>query len=151
MQLGIAEILKKVESEKDKKTKIEILRKNDSKVLQDIIRLAFDKVIKWALPEGAPPYKENEFPGNQPNLYSSWKRMYLFFPTPETADMKQVKREILFIQFLEQLDPEDAKLICAIKDKKMPYKIPKALFEEAFPGIFDTFKKREAAEVSSNG
>lgn len=142
MKLGIAEILSKAESEKDTKARIKILQDNYSTVLRDVIRLAYDKVTKWALPEGVPPYKPSIYPDSQPNLYSSWRRMYLFFPNGG-GNLSSLKRENLFIQFLEQLDPEDAKLICAIKDKKMPYSIPKSHFEKAFPGIFGETKENK--------
>jgi hypothetical protein len=136
MKYGVAEILSMAENESDIKKRVAILQANDSTVLRDVVKLAFDKVIKWAIPEGTPPYKENAVPGCQPNLYSGWRRMYLFFPGGG-GEMPQLKREAFFIQFLESLDPADAKLICAVKDKSMPYKIPKAQFEKAFPGIFD--------------
>lgn len=138
MKYGIAETLQKAEAlTGDERTAF--LRSNDSPVLRGVITMAYHKALKWAVPEGAPPFKENQFPGNQPNLYASWRRMYLFFPGGG-GEMPALKRESLFIQFLEGLDPDDAKLICAVKDKTMPYKITKAQFEKAFPGIFDSIK-----------
>lgn len=136
MKNGISEILANAQAESDIKKRIAYLQANDSTVLRDIIKLAYDKVIKWALPEGTPPYKPNQMPDQQSNLYSSWRRLYLFFPGGG-GEMPTLKREAFFIQFLEGLDPKDAELICAIKDKKMPYKIPKAQFDQAFPGVLD--------------
>ena len=49
---------------------------------------------------------------------------------------KQVKREQLFIELLENVTPADAKLLCAIKDKKLPWKgIDESMVREAFPGL----------------
>jgi hypothetical protein len=139
MKLGIAETLQKA-SDASPKDRAKVLRDNDSPVLRDVVRLAYDQLIKWALPEGTPPYKKNDLPDQQPNLYAQWRKMYLFFPG---QDINQVRREALFIQLLESLDPADAELLCAIKDKKMPYKkLRKGDFEDAFPGIFDVFKER---------
>ena len=43
----------------------------------------------------------------------------------------------MFIQTLESIDPEDAELLCSIKDKKIPYKgITSKLVTEAYPGLF---------------
>lgn len=140
MKYGIAETLKKAEAEKNTKKRIEFLQSNDSAVLRQVIMMAYDKNLTWALPEGAPPFKRSEFTDCQPNLFAQWRRMYLFFPGGG-GDIAPMKRETLFIQFLESLDPEDADLMCAVKDKKMPYKITKPQFEKAFPGIFDKINK----------
>jgi hypothetical protein len=48
----------------------------------------------------------------------------------------KMKRETLFIQFIEGLDPADAVLMCHVKDKKLPYKsINAKLVNSAFPGL----------------
>ena len=43
----------------------------------------------------------------------------------------------MFIQLLEGLHPEEAKIICLVKDKNLTdkYKLTKALVEEAYPDI----------------
>ncbi|NDB83826.1 MAG: hypothetical protein EB127_14045, partial [Alphaproteobacteria bacterium] len=51
-------------------------------------------------------------------------------------DLTKLKREQLFIGLLESLDKEDAKLLCAVKDKKLPYKgITQQVVKDAFPGL----------------
>jgi len=144
MHFGVSEIFQKVEEAKTKNEKVNILQKYDSPVIRDILRLYKDKNMKWLLPDGVPPYNKNEQLDNQGNLYSSWRRMYLFVPNPNAGEMPSLKRESLFIQFLEQLDPLDAALLCSVKDKKFPYKITDAVFEAAYPGIFDPFKTKKA-------
>lgn len=53
-------------------------------------------------------------------------------------NLKQVRREYLFVQFLENLDKDDAELILAVKDKKIPYKgITKKFIEEVYPGLLE--------------
>jgi hypothetical protein len=48
--------------------------------------------------------------------------------------MTSMRREQLFIQLLEALDPDDAELIIAMKDKSSPYKnLTKKLVMETFP------------------
>ena len=56
------EILVKVNNAKDKSKKIEVLREHDSVPLRQVLKGAFDPKIKWDLPEGTPPYKENDAP-----------------------------------------------------------------------------------------
>lgn len=130
---SISEILKEVsEAKKDKK--VEILRKNDSQPLRAVLAHALDPYIKWMLPEGAPPYKPNEALDQHNRLYQEARKFYIF--CDPNLNLPRVKREALFIEFLESIDPEDAKLIIAAKDKKIPYKgITAKLVNEAFPGL----------------
>ena len=52
----------------------------------------------------------------------------------ELPNMTSMRREQLFIQLLEALDPDDAELIIAMKDKSSPYKnLTKKLVMETFP------------------
>lgn len=139
MKLGIAETLAKVEKAKAKADRVRILQENDTTVLRDIIRMAYDRKLTWMLPQGDPPYKPSDIPGMQPNLYQQWRRIYLFIEGPRQVEMKNAQRESLFIQLLEGIDPADAKLLCAVKDGKMPYAIERDTFKEAFPGLL-TFK-----------
>ena len=48
--------------------------------------------------------------------------------------MKSLRRETMFIEMLESVDFNDAKLLLSLKEKKMPFKsITKKLVMEAFP------------------
>jgi hypothetical protein len=50
--------------------------------------------------------------------------------------MKPLRREGLFLNLLESLNPEEAELLIAAKDKKMKYKgITKKLVNDAFPNL----------------
>jgi hypothetical protein len=43
----------------------------------------------------------------------------------------------MFIEVLQSVDPEDAKLLLAIKEKKLPYKgLNSKLVQKAYPGIY---------------
>ena len=51
-------------------------------------------------------------------------------------NLKQAKREQIFIQMLETVSADDASLLLAMKNKKSPYKnITKSIINEAFPGL----------------
>lgn len=135
MRLGIAEILKKVSESKTKEEKLEIFRKNDSSAIRTILKFALDPNIKWALPEGNPPYKPCQFLDQHSMLYQEARRLYLFVEGGND-NLKPIKRESLFIALLESVDPEDAKVLLAAKDKKLPYKgITVNLINEAYPGL----------------
>lgn len=135
MKLGVAEILKRASEMKDEASRIQWLRQNNNVALETIIRGAFDPSIKWQLPEGEPPYKPNDLVDQQHRLYTEIRKMYLFIEGGN-PNLKQLRRESLYIELLETVDPEDAKLLLAIKDKKLPYpNITPDLIRKAFPGI----------------
>jgi hypothetical protein len=99
-----------------------------------MLKYIFKENIAWDLPEGAPPYKAQAKETDlQHVLFSEFRRIKIFM-MGEYPQMKPIKRETLFIEFLESLDPDDAKLIIAMKDKKSPYKgLTKKTVLEAFP------------------
>jgi hypothetical protein len=52
-------------------------------------------------------------------------------------NVNAIKREKIFIEILESVSPEEAKLILQIKDKKLSYKgFSRKLVEEALPEVF---------------
>lgn len=139
-KLGISEILKLASEQKTNQEKIQVLHQHNSQVLQTILKYAYCPTIKFKLPSGIPPFKENVFDDCQPMLYQETRRLYLFLEGGNN-DLTTLKRENLFIGLLESLDKEDAKLICAVKDKKIPYKgINVKLVKEAFPGLIQENK-----------
>ena len=49
------------------------------------------------------------------NLRMEMKKLYVF----KRQDLKPIKREQLFIDLLENVHPEEAKLLLAVKDQKL--------------------------------
>ncbi len=141
---GIAELLKRVSEEKSRKEQVAILRRDHNLVLENIIDICFNPNLKWLLPPGKPPYtpqpKEQDLQGN---LYNQTRKFGVFLASGPYPQMKPMQRETQFIQFLESLDPDDAELICSIKDKKMPFKgVTRKLFEEAWPALASSWVER---------
>jgi hypothetical protein len=135
MKLAVFEILDKVSKLKTDQEKIFTLQNNTCPALLTVLQGAFDDRIKWALPEGAPPYKPNEAPDTHNVLHAETRKMYLFIEGGNPG-LKQLRREALFIELLESVHPGDAKIILAIKDKKSPVKgITKNIVQQAFPGL----------------
>lgn len=135
MILGISEILEKASQITDRMERISFLQKNSSVSLHTVLQGAFDPRIKWLLPEGEPPYKPNDLVDQQHIFFSEYRKMYLFVEGGNN-DLKQLRRETLFVELLERVDPKDAKLLLAIKDKHMPYPgITEDVVKEAFPGL----------------
>jgi len=135
MKLGVAEILKKASEITDENQRIDWLRQNNSVALESMLRGAYDPKIVWLLPEGAPAYKVNDLVDQQNRLYTEARKLYLFIEGGN-PNLKQLRREALFIELLETLDPEDAKLLLAVKEKHIPYPgVTKEVVTKAFPNI----------------
>jgi len=116
--------------------KVKCLQANDNTAIRTVLKYAYDPNIKWALPEGDPPYKPCEYPHQENMLYQEIRRLYLFLEGGN-PNLKQVKRESMFIEVLQSVDPEDAKLLLSIKDKKLPYKgLNSKIVLKAFPGLY---------------
>lgn len=137
MKLGIAEILKKAAAQPSRAEKIEFLQKHDVPAIRTLVKYALDPSIKWDLPEGKPPYKPTPYLDQENMLYSEMRRLYLFIEGGN-PNLSKFKKETLFIQLLESITPDDAELLCAVKDKKIPYKgLTTKIFQEAYPGLID--------------
>ena len=135
MKLGVAEILEKTSGMTSRSDRIRMLQENNSVALQTVLRGAFDPSIKWLLPEGEPPYKPNDLVDQEHIFYHECRKMYLFVEGGN-PDLKQLRREALFVQLLETVSANDAKLLLAIKDKHLPYPgVTPDIIKEAFPGL----------------
>jgi hypothetical protein len=134
MVIGMAEFLEKVGKLKRTQEKIDELRVNDTFALRVILQAAYDSNVKFALPEGEPPYKPNELVDQQHILHKD-ARLIQYFVQGFYPDLNQTKRESMFIEFLERLDPKDAKLLCQVKDKKPIKGITLQHVTEALPGL----------------
>ena len=135
MQIGIAEFLENVSKLKKKDEKINALRYNDSFVLRTILQGAYHPNVVWSLPEGIPPYTPNVLVDQENVLIRECRKLEYFIEGPFPG-LNQIKRETMFVQMLENVAPKDALLLCALKEKKLPWKgIDKELVKEAFPEL----------------
>jgi hypothetical protein len=139
MQKTFHSIFEEVGKATKKADKIAVLHKYSSPQLKQVLGLTFDPTVKWLLPEGTPPYKPLPKSADQESsLYTELRRSYLFYNSGnETSqNLKNVRREQLFIEMLESIDPDDAKVLIAMKDRKLPYKgLTRKLVAEAFPNL----------------
>lgn len=129
---AILEDISKTKSRTDKVMKLR--QQGNNNALKAVLQAAFDERIVFELPEGEPPYKKSEdMIDNTGGLYQEFRKFYIFTKNKRSANIKQMKREMVFIQVLESVHPKDAELVIAMKDKKIPYKgITKKLVQEAY-------------------
>ena len=132
------EILDYVETQKTKAKKVQALQEYRDDSLTAILIWNFDDRVQSAIPEGVVPYKENEVPvgTDHTSLRREWKNLFHFIKGGND-ELSSLRRETMFIQMLEGLHPEEAKIICLVKDKNLAekYKITRELVAEAFPDI----------------
>ena len=115
-----SETLEKVGKLKTKKEKIEHLQKYNTEALRMVIKSSFDPKMEWLLPEGEVPYTPAEVPeGTEHNVLASEARKLYHFIKGGNPQITQNKREAMFVQMLEGLHEDEAKLLVAAKDKKL--------------------------------
>lgn len=141
-QLLLHKVLEEAAEAATRVEKIEVLQKYNSLALRDFLRGSFDESIQWNLPKGEPPFEPFDLDNKQRQrpmyMHKQTQKLKYFVVGGPGDNMMQPKRERLFIELLETIHPEDAKLLCYMKDKEMDGKykgITKALVEKAFPGL----------------
>lgn len=138
-KLSVPQVLELVAKTDSKKEKIEILRKNNSLELRDILKGAFDASVEFILPKGQPPVDEDEKKKYDKSALSRETKKFRYFVKGGPGEqVNALRREKMFIDILYRIDSKDAELICKMKDKELEgvYKgLTKKLVQEAFPGL----------------
>ena len=134
----LSEVLALVSKQKTKAKKIQTLKQYESLHLKSILIWNFDESVKSMLPDGEVPFSKNEAPAGTEHLHLAYEYIKLYYFVKGGNDiLRPIKREQLFMQLLEGLHPDEAEIICLVKDKnlKKKYKLTRAIVEEAFPDI----------------
>jgi hypothetical protein len=134
----VHEILELVSKQRSKAKKVEILQKYEDLSLKTLFIWNFDDTVISMVPAGEVPYKENEVPigTDHTSLRREYKHLYNFVKGGNDG-LSSLRRETMFIQMLEGLHPEEAKILCLVKDKclQTKYKLTYDVVAEAYPDI----------------
>ena len=145
----MSEILTKVNNAKDKPKKIAVLQQNASAPLKQVLKGAFDSNIVWDLPAGDPPYIANEAPiGTEHGLLRNEAKRLWHFVKGADNDLTKTQKETMFIQILEGLHQDEAKVLLGMKNKslnKMYKGLTESVVKEAF-GWNDSFMREEPVQ-----
>jgi len=134
VKLSMSEALSKIDKLEDHDEKVAMLRQQPD-VVQMVFQYAMDPRVVWLLPNVDPPYTPTAFLDQEANFWQNIRKLYRFCKGGDD-NLPQLKREMMFIQMLEMLDPQDAKLLVAISQKILPYEtITYELIREAFPDL----------------
>jgi len=134
----ISEVLTEASKITKKADRMEYLRKNSSPALRDVLRIAFDEDVISVLPSGAPTYTKDDAPAGHEylNLHRGHRRFKYFFKGPVANDTPALRREGMFLSFIESLHGDEAELVIAAKDKALKYKgITKKFIQDTFPNL----------------
>ena len=132
------EIFELTSKQRTKAKKVEILREYVNDAMKTIFIWNFDETVLSVLPQGPVPYKANEVPvgTDHTSLRREYKHLYNFVKGGNDS-LNGLRRETMFVQILEGLHPEEANILCLVKDKALQtkYKITYDVVREAFPDI----------------
>ena len=132
------EILELVSDARSKAQKVDLLREYENNALKSLFIWNFDPSVVSLLPEGEVPYNKNDVPvgTDHTSLRREYKTLY-HFVKGGNDQLSSLRRESMFIQLLEGLHPEEAEIICLVKDGQLnkKYKLTRDHVETAYPDI----------------
>lgn len=140
MQLQIYEILDDFKKATTREAKINVLRKNDCVMLQEVLYCTFTPHIQFYTIDYPPGYKADldAPPGmGHSHLGVEMRKMYLFMKGhPASKDLSIEKRNELLCRLLESLEPREAEIVISMFRKNLPaVDLNADLVREAFPKL----------------
>ena len=150
MSLAISEVCDRLKAAKTKTERIQILKNNDNPALRGLLRMNYDASLVLALPEGEPPYQKSTKPAGFGNttLKASVRGWYVFVKEL-SPNVRQSKRESLFINLIESLDSKEAQILLDAKDRKLDLGLTKKVIDEVFPGLIKSEGKSNGKKDTS--
>jgi len=118
---------------RSQKRKIEILQANDHPTFREFCAYWVNPHIKWLVPEGDPPYRPTEPHDAEEVLWGQVRKLYVFVEGG-APNLNPKRREKMFIDTLEMVHPDDAKMLLQLKDGKLKG-LNEGIVREAFPGF----------------
>lgn len=90
--------------------------------LTPILGYALNPSFRMPLPPGIPPYIPSQHPiGVAPvEILNTHNKLYIM----QNKETRQFKKEEIFVQWLEDMAPEEADLMIKIKDQELPGAMP---------------------------
>jgi len=146
-EFNVRETLEEVAKAKTRDQKREVLKKRENLATKILLQLNYHPDAKWLLPPGAPPYepaKQGDMTSNSFH-YEVKKLDYYTDPSPHPlSELPMLRREAMFVGLLERLDPQDAEMMIAIKDKKLSYKgLTYKLVKDTWPDLLPDVEEEE--------
>jgi len=137
---NLYEVFDEFESVKTKKERMDVIGRNLSNTLVEVLKLTFHPDYQWKIKELPHNYKipTDVLPGiTFENLSRQLRRLYMFRVGDETAETLTTKRqEELLVQILESIEPREAEIILGIFQKDLGVKgLTYNFVKDAFPDL----------------
>lgn len=137
---SLYEVFDEFELAKTKKDKMDVIARNLSQTLVDVLKMAYHPDILWKVKELPENYRvpTDMLPGiTHDTLNRQIRRMYVFRVNDPTAEkLTDARRNELLIQMLESLEPREAEILLGIFQKDLGVKgLDYKFVKEAFPQL----------------
>ena len=143
-EFNILETLELVGKAKTREEKRQILTDRDNFATRALLQLNYHPDVKWHLPPGKPPYTPGQVADSTPNSLHFEVKKLDYYVDPSPHDLPMLRRESMFVELLERVDPNDAKLIIAVKDRKLSYKgLSYKLVKDTWPDLLPDIEEKE--------
>jgi len=139
---NIYEIFDEFELARNKKERMDVIGRNLSKTLVDVLKLTFHPGYQWWITEIPEQYRmpPDTLPGiSRTQISTELRKLYLFQKGNPGADqLKPEKRIQLLCQLLEGLEPRESEVVMGILRKDqgvegLDYKFVKEAFRDLLP------------------
>ncbi len=110
---SLSEIVNKAATLPTREEKVLFLKQNNHQSLRTLMSVMFDKEnFQWNIPsDTVPPYTPSPHVESQGMLYRQTRKIRYFIKGYDGDSLSQYRREFLFIELLETIDKDDAKLM----------------------------------------
>lgn len=135
--LNISTQLKRVADIENKDERREELRKLlTTRAIATLVQYAYHPEAVFDLPEGPIPesqWKKSSIPNHRGLLREARKLSHLLVGSP----VNKMRKQMIYIQILETLEPSDAELVISIVNKRLPWKtLNQSFVTNAVPELF---------------
>ena len=145
---NVVETLEMVDGAKTREEKREILKSRENYATQALLQLNYHPDVKWHIPKGSPPYTPSQEADSVDGALHFEVKKLDYFVKGGGHNLSMLKRESMFVQLLERVDPKDAKLLISVKDQNLSYKgLSYKLVKDVWPDLLPEVEEIEDAEV----
>lgn len=131
--ISLSEIINKAVTLQTKEEKVDWIKKNNSQSLRTLMSVMYDKEnFVWNIPsDSIPPYFPSVHVESHGMLYRQTRKLRYFITGYDGDNLPRIRREMLFIEILESIDKDDAKLMERVLLQQPHEEIPVDVINEA--------------------
>lgn len=135
--LSVSEIISKTALLESEDEQIDVLRSWATyQTFLNILQFAYDVNVNILLPYGETKYNPSQAYDDQGKLLHEARKLYIFVENG-LPNLRQDKREALWIEFLESIHKDDARFMEVAKNRKVEevYGLKESVVRKAFPDL----------------